>query len=350
MIVLLITTLQDSGEIFGANPKFEFTGMERGESFQIRYIAYSSENFPEVQSILYPITIDNYTVPDETPEITATPNNTNGTVTVSWANLVALTGTVSGTTSFVAGKFNQGLQIDDVSSSLEFDYDVNGAGFTESFYVRLPYNKDGKFNEATVGGVVNLILGYELSTNRFYVTKDGVTSYGNVVTPYTLNGFAGQTLNQFSGNTLANLGIDDLNDVFLFVVITNNKVILRLNTPTNSIIDEFTYTSSTTSTYDIFRYFGKGIFDHIHMYGTELSDAEILAIDPDVETTFGVGTAYLAKLDGNLDAGNISTGVPITGWRIRRNPVGSTITEIIADVNADTLSYVDTTGGQQYQL
>jgi len=346
------TILQDSGLVYGANPEYEFTGMGRGETFQVEYKSFPSSSLGEFTTGKLTFDIANYTVPDDTPAIEATPNNSEGITVVDWANLVLLQGTTVGTTSYTTGKFDQGLLVDDNSSYLQFEYDVDGDDFTLSCYTKRKFTLDGTFIEAYDSSPsLDLEVGYDLATNRLYVIKDGITTYGNVVVPNTLNFYSSGTLNAYASQTFSDLGNDDFDSNFMFLFLTKDRLYIKLDTGNQTLVDTFTYTRTDSTTFSRFRFIGENIFDHIHMYDKEFTLTEIESEDTEVETTFGISTSYLAKLNGDLDAGNISTGVTPTGWRVKRKPVGEDITITLVDLPLSTNTYTDTTGanGVEYE-
>ena len=346
------TELLDSGIIYGANPEYEFSGMDRGGSFQVEYIAYPADSLGTFTTGKQLFSIDDYVIPDTTPEIEVTADNTSGTTTISWADLIVINGTSVGTTSYTTGKFNQGIQADDDSSYIEFEYDIDGDDFTLTCYNKRPFTRDGSFivgyDELTAS---NIEVGFDQMTSRFYVTKDTITTYGNQVTPYTLNAFSAETLNQFSSNTLGNLETTDYDDNFLFIALTKDRLYVKLDTPDQTFIDTFIYSRTDSKTFSKFRFVGKNIFDQIHIYRSEFDLVKLEAIDIELIKEFGVDTYWLAKLDGDLNAGNVISSIPITGWRVKRKEVGSTITTTLSDLSKTALEYIDTTGanGVQYE-
>jgi len=134
--------LSDSDWIYDFDSSYEFTGMVNYTIYKIEGIVVSQYDLQGTTS-KQTFSLE-YTVPDNISDITLTPNNTDGSITVSWSNLKQVLGVVTGSSSYVDGKFGYGLELTS-GSEIEYSEDFNYNTYTFTFWFKLQYAHNGDF-------------------------------------------------------------------------------------------------------------------------------------------------------------------------------------------------------------
>ena len=179
--------------VYDFTVEYEFTGMVNNTTYQVECLV-ESQNDQAGQTSKETFLIS-YTLPDSSQNITLTENDDNASITISWADLKQVLGTIDGNFSYVDGKFNQGIHIES-STPLEYSETFDDTEFTFTGWFKLTYGHDGDF--ATIG---TKNIGYENSTKRFYVDEAGVKNYTNQVTLYTWDDFGSSSWLPYVGQT-----------------------------------------------------------------------------------------------------------------------------------------------------
>lgn len=171
---------------FSGNVTTTFDGFVSGNSYGVQVFGLTN-NGANVQSPVY-----NFTVAYAKPNINIVPTISqdckSGLVTATWGNVVQITGSVSGTSSYIQ---NYG-----VADNWALDL-ANGAYWTAN--VNIPSTMSTvvqvKPDGFTTGKIVELLngtgyeFGYDSSTQRFYFIIGGVYGYSSVVTLPTTDYF-----------------------------------------------------------------------------------------------------------------------------------------------------------------
>jgi len=91
------------------------------------------------------------------------------------------------------------------------------------------------------------------------------------------------------------------------------------------------------------KFMGKSILDNVHAQNKELNSADIDSIDSTNPQTWGTDTNFLADYENTLEAGNVISSAPITGWRLKRKLSSESTFTTLKDFEKSTLSYIDKT-------
>ncbi len=257
--------LLDSDWIYDFDLSYEFTGMVNFNTYKIEGIVVSQYDLEETTG-LEEIFIS-YTVPDNIPDITVTPNDTNGSIDITWSNLKQVFPTQSGYNTYVDGKFNQGLLLD-TSSTLEYSESFNDY-YTFTFWLKL-YKS---FNGSIIKIGANKIFGYESSTKRFYFNESGNYTYSDIVDLFTWDALDGYIWSDLDGYTWSD--IINYNFPWLFIGITNEYVIIKKD---NVLLTEI-YVNSNINSFDSVILYGNIKIDNLHAQTTMLSYSDLLTQD-----------------------------------------------------------------------
>jgi hypothetical protein len=143
----LVTPIITSGELYpdtlvgnGDTISYEIDGLESAVEYGIKFKAVTQNDY-EVETTIETFTVV-YDYPPPIPTLVVTPNNTDGTIELSWVELIQKLGYVDGTYSYVTGKFDKGLQLD-TDSVLYYPDDTIPAEFTVYFWVKIPNGYNG---------------------------------------------------------------------------------------------------------------------------------------------------------------------------------------------------------------
>lgn len=211
--------ITDTGWIYDLLLKYEFTGLLNNTTYYIEGIIttqYDQTGTTGLKTFL--IDYSNNIV---LPSITATADDEQGTVTVDWSNINFTTCEIdSENTGYVAGKFNYGLFVNEVSYVV-FNQEIPEA-YTFTFWINLMSQFSG------------LILEFEgnqfgYSSNRFYYVKDGIYFYSDITSLISFSDFETDTWSDcgsYTWLTVDNVFYRLLND-YLFIGLTTTDFIVK---------------------------------------------------------------------------------------------------------------------------
>lgn len=337
--------IEDTGQLFPfdyPNSKYTFKNMVNGESFKVQSYVAAQNNLSN-ESAIVGFNIS-YTNPDTTAEVIATANNSEGIITIDYADIKQVLGTVSGTFSYQPAKFNNGVDLDS-GAYLEYTEPINQDDFTLTWYQKISHDYDGKILEIQ-DDTGTIEFGYGRNINNegvfYFIDSEGNRQETNYVTPFETNDFLNDPIGNFLTQTIFNMDSNNIGN-FMFVQLTKDRAFIRLDSPTESIVINEVIDLKPTSEHDSLRLYGDSLVDHLHVYTKQFTETEMLNQDVNTITNWGVNTDYRATLDNTLGAGNVIIGIPIIGWRIRRRVVGETTGVLIADNLPKTqLQFLDT--------
>jgi hypothetical protein len=156
--------IQDSDWIYiSATPNqvinYKISGLVSGNSYKFQLLTKNQQD-AEVDTDLYSFNVS-YTYPDNIPEFTVNPNN-NGSIKLSWTNLKQIFGTVTGSYTYIDGKFNKDIHLD-LNGVLSYTEKIP-EGFTIAFWLKLNSDFSGDF--LRIGS--DFSVGYDNTIGRFY--------------------------------------------------------------------------------------------------------------------------------------------------------------------------------------
>jgi len=119
--------------------------------------------------------VPSYTIPEDAPSIVVEGLPEKSGISVNYEDIVVIDGQVTGTTSFVAGKFNKSLKLDDGCLLWDLADHLIPRNFTSSFWAKIDPTHDGDLWLVKKGGAsgdTKYRVGYDLSYGRFYLERD----------------------------------------------------------------------------------------------------------------------------------------------------------------------------------
>jgi hypothetical protein len=164
--------ITDSGYTYSYNISHTFSGFVSGSTYSVELIIPTQYGV-QATSGKQTFTVS-YISPDSINLITTTPLDDTGGIKIDWSPIIQLAGTVTGTSSYVTGKFGLGLNLPALSS-INYTPTVPTA-FTLNFYVKLPAGFTGDIVSL---GSNEFLFGY--NGTRFYINYNGNFIWGNVV-------------------------------------------------------------------------------------------------------------------------------------------------------------------------
>jgi hypothetical protein len=113
----------------GSTLEYEFDGMQDATEYAIQF-RVTTQYGVEVSTNKQTFTV-NYEYPPDANTVIVTPNNSDGSITINWDRLNQILGIVSGSSSYVVGKFGQGLSLTNGSylyytETIPEDYTIYG--------------------------------------------------------------------------------------------------------------------------------------------------------------------------------------------------------------------------------
>jgi hypothetical protein len=171
---------------FSGNVTVTFDGFVSGNNYSVQSFG-KTINGADVQSPIY-----NFTVAYAQPNINTVPtimqDCNSGLVDITVGNIVQITGTPSGSTSFLQNYGVAGNWALDLNNSASWSANVN---IPETMSTTIQVKPDG----FTTGKILELIngvsyeFGYESATNRFYFIIGGIYGYSDVIALPTIDYF-----------------------------------------------------------------------------------------------------------------------------------------------------------------
>ena len=187
-----LSSIADSGEIYpdsliinsSTSLEYTFDGMLSGETYLVECTCVN-QNSQTATTGQQSFSVT-YNYPPNIPNIIITPNNNLGIMTVDWTNLIQVLPVVTGTYSYVTGKFGYGLQLDE-GSYITYNGETYPEDYTLYFWIKLPVNFNGDIMKLTLNSNSNNIMRVFLDNNRFgFQLGDLITCGGD--TSGNLNG------------------------------------------------------------------------------------------------------------------------------------------------------------------
>lgn len=140
--------IQDSRDIYGFNVQYQINGLISSFPYKIECIVTDQNNLTGTTGkVAFSVT---YTSASSVNLFTVTALDDEGAIKIDFNQINQTSGTITGTSSYTTGKFNQGLQLD-IGSYIDFVYNVPTI-YTLTFYTKLPTNFTGdvmKFDNGT---------------------------------------------------------------------------------------------------------------------------------------------------------------------------------------------------------
>lgn len=169
------TYLQTSGKTWSNNVRYTFNGLISGQSYQVQCTGMTQGD------VAFATALTSFAVSYVTPSSLAHPSavlNDDTSVTLDWGSIVAITGVVTGSSSYVTDYLyagNTGLHLE-VGADVAFDLDFS-APFTMHWICSPEAGFTGDMGEIVDTAGVNYIkLGYD--GTKFYLNINGDYYYG----------------------------------------------------------------------------------------------------------------------------------------------------------------------------
>lgn len=153
----------NSGDIYSATPTHEITGMTNNSSFEIECEATNQNEVSIKSSKVSFSTL--YDVPIDIPTLSVLSLNDIGAIKLMWDNMQQVLGIATGTYSYVSGKFNLGISLDN-GSYVTYN-EIITSDFTTTFWVKLA---SGFVGDIIIFGNNEFVVGYD--GNHFYWKND----------------------------------------------------------------------------------------------------------------------------------------------------------------------------------
>lgn len=118
-----------------------FDGLSDDTTFKVRAIGENQLGY-SLDTGLSPDFTINYSYPPSVPTLQLISDNTNGSIALDWASLKVILGKIYGTSSFVTGKFDDGLQINS-NSYLYYDTENITNDYTIYTWIKLSSGYNG---------------------------------------------------------------------------------------------------------------------------------------------------------------------------------------------------------------
>jgi len=261
--------ITDTGWIYDMLLKYTFEGLSNGVMYKIEGLItsqYDQEGITGLKTFI----ID-YSNDIILPAIATTISNSTGSILIDWSNINFSSADFSGTASYVAGKFNYGLNMLD-TEYVTFDLTLP-LTFTLTFWNRIITNKDGVILQLGA----STTFGFDSSLNKFYYNNNGSYTYSDEVTLYSFSDVYSDTWGDYSTKTFQNM-LDSstilLTDYF-FIGITSTDLIVK---KANELVCHLSLPANTTP-YENIKIYGEGILDNVHCQSDELTYSELLEED-----------------------------------------------------------------------
>jgi len=182
------TEIDTSDWVYEFTPEWIFEGMVNNTTYQIECLVETQD---DIQGTTGKESFEiSYTVPSNAPNIELIPNNSNGSIYVSWGALKQAEGTVSGGTSaYVTGKFDNAIDLEQGATELDYTESFNDTIYTFTFWVKFTSDSltnwivgDEAFLEFNGG---NKKLCYDIAAEQFYYDDNSVVTYADVWTEFS---------------------------------------------------------------------------------------------------------------------------------------------------------------------
>ena len=334
--------IEDTGYIYGFSPEYEFDGMIRDSSYQIECIAVSQSNI-SCTTGKQTFSIASYTIPNTVPDIEILANDDNASIEVIWSDLKIVTPNVVGTYSYVDGKFDKGILLDD-TTTIEYLETITPNDNILSGWYQFIFGQDGNFVQ--LGD--HVFVGFDYNLQKFYIKYDSTYMYSQQFGLYTWENLNNDTWDNYPDDW-RNPGFDptSLTGHWFFNAITNT------NTLTTYFDDVLAFRMSTgilvTTSYSSIKFTGKILLDNMRANNQSMLFAEIDNISKTTPQLWMHPTNWLADYEDSIEAGNINNDIPIIGWRLKRRKVTGELFVTLADLPKETRNFIDRTPANNIQ-
>jgi hypothetical protein len=211
--------ITDTGWIYDLLLQYEFTGLLNDTTYYIEGIITSQ--YDQTGTTGLKTFLINYSNNIVLPEINATADDDQGTVTIDWSNINFTTCEIDDP-GYVAGKFNYGLSIND-GAYVTFNQDIPET-YTFTFWIKIRAEFSGIIFE-----VDGNQFGFSNSLNQFYYIKNGIYFYSEVTSLMSFIDFGTDTWSDCGSSTW--LTIDGSTSTFLsdylFIGLTTTDFIVK---------------------------------------------------------------------------------------------------------------------------
>lgn len=171
--------VEDTGDVYDPNATYSATGLVSGATYTI--IGYVTDQNDLIGNTGLISFITNYTSPNGISLLTATADDINGDVQLDFTLIKLITGTITGTSSYVSGKFGQGLLLNS-GAYVTFTEDIP-VGFSDMFWWKPSSTSfTGSIAIFRDFNAQDYIIGYDYSNQRFYYNYKGIRIVmGNII-------------------------------------------------------------------------------------------------------------------------------------------------------------------------
>lgn len=212
--------IQDTDWIYGFTPEYLVDGLLNGKTYKIECLVVS-QNEMEATSGKQTFSVA-YALPDFPRSIKITSDNIEGKNIISWDRLKQVTPIVTGVSSYVDGKFEKGLKLED-GADITYSEKIN-EDFTLTWHTAPIVGFEGVILELDD----SFVLGYE--NNKFYIINQNIKFTSDPVNLYTWEDVGEATWAELLvGSTTWNdiyLAGNHIKD-FLFIALTFNTLIVK---------------------------------------------------------------------------------------------------------------------------
>lgn len=163
--------IDDTGWLYDYSLTYILDGLISGNTYKVECLVVA-QNGLDATSGKQSFTVS-YLKPDATRSIITIPQNDRGSMLVRWDTLKQVTPVITGDYSYVEGKFEKGLKLED-GSDITYTEDVE-VYFTHQFYRQYPVNFTGVIQQMDD----DFIIGYE--DGRFYVVNQHLRFTSDIV-------------------------------------------------------------------------------------------------------------------------------------------------------------------------
>ena len=168
--------VQETDWVYSTTIEYQIKGLLNGKHYGIKATAINQNDQTISTGILTFTTA--YNVPDDIPDLTVTPSNDYGLITLDWTNVQQVLPVAVGGYSYVTGKFDKGISLDS-GTTLTYTEDYT-EDFTQLFYLKLAPGYSGVFLILEDASQKQFKVGYD--GQRFYYINEWRTTGGKAVT------------------------------------------------------------------------------------------------------------------------------------------------------------------------
>lgn len=228
------TIIGNSDWIYDLTTEYTFEGMI--DTLTYKVIGYAVNQYDQEGNTGLKTFTANYTYPEILPNIYATADDENGNISISWDNLDRVLGVVTGSSSYVEGKFNQGIELEtSPSTTLVYSETFSETSYTFTYWFKMPYDFNGNFMKLSPGKYIGR---YTEPTQEFYINDNGVINTSELITLYTWEDLSYTSLSgmtniwqPFEAYTWDSVHFEEADFTYnwIFIGITPDDIIIKLH-------------------------------------------------------------------------------------------------------------------------